>query len=98
MSNVPDFLVPDEDDYAEAAASSDAVREDTSPTRAFGESGYRKGQTNPRRGTPRARITELDARLLYFIGHFPGADTEALSVLNTAQPTSFGTTAAASHR
>lgn len=79
MSTIPNFL--EEENY-----------EDNQPekTPAFGEPGYRKGQPNPRKGTPRARITDLDARLLAFIGHFPGADTEALSMLNVAQPTGFG--------
>lgn len=56
----------------------------------FGDPGYRKGQPNPRRGTPRARITELDAKILAFVGKFPGADAEALSILNfkQASPTS----------
>lgn len=79
MTNIPNFL--EEEDY-------ETPTTETAP--AFGEPGFGKGKTNPRKGTPRARITELDARLLAFIGHFPGADTEALSLLNVAQATSFG--------
>lgn len=79
MSNIPNFL--EEEDYGTPANQA-------SPR--FGEPGFGKGKSNPRKGTPRARITELDARLLAFIGHFPGSDTEALSLLNVAQATSFG--------
>lgn len=82
MSNIPNFL--EEEDYGQPAQ----ITETSAPE--FGQPGYRKGESNPRKGTPRARITELDARLLAFIGNFPGADTEALSMINTAQPTKFG--------
>lgn len=37
-------------------------------------------------GTPRGRVTARNARLLAFIGMFPGADSQALSVLNMSQP------------
>lgn len=52
--------------------------------------GFPKGQKNPRKGSPRARVTDIDARLLAFTGHFPCADAEALSVLSFKQegPTS----------
>lgn len=52
--------------------------------------GFPKGQKNPRKGSPRARITEKDARLLAFAGKFPCADAEAFSVLSFRQegPTS----------
>lgn len=80
MSNIPNFLDPEEYDEPTTAAAP-----------SFGETGYRKGESNPRKGTPRARITEADARLLAFLGHFPAADAEALSLLNIAQATNFGT-------
>lgn len=38
----------------------------------------------------RERITETDAIYLGFLAHFPGADTEALSYLTTAQENPFG--------
>lgn len=52
--------------------------------------GFPKGQKNPRKGSPRARITDMDARLLAFAGKFPCADAEAFSVLTFRQegPTS----------
>lgn len=81
MSEILNFLDPEE--YEEPSAQT--------PT-AFGEPGYRKGESNPRKGTPRARITDADARILAFLGHFPAADAEALSLLNIAQSTNFGTT------
>lgn len=40
-----------------------------------------------RLGQPRGRVTERNARLLAFIGMFPGADAEALSLLNISQKT-----------
>lgn len=40
-----------------------------------------------RLGQPRGRVTERNARLLVFIGMFPGADAEALSLLNISQKT-----------
>lgn len=87
MTNIPNFLAPEEDDYDDPQVIAEPVQ----ATPGFGQPGFRKGTSNSRKGTPRARITDLDARLLYFIGHFPGADTEAISVLNIAQSTSFGT-------
>lgn len=48
----------------------------------FGEKGYRKGKKNKRRGTPRARITPIDARLLAFLSQFPGATAEDLTLIN----------------
>lgn len=41
-------------------------------------------------GTPRGRVTCRNARLLAFAGMFPGADSEALSILNVSQPSRFG--------
>ena len=41
-------------------------------------------------GTPRGRVTGRNARLLAFAGMFPGADSEALSILNVSQPSRFG--------
>ncbi|ROS77944.1 protein involved in plasmid replication-relaxation [Curtobacterium sp. PhB130] len=79
MSNIPNFL--EEEEY-------DRPTTEAAPN--FGEPGFGKGKTNARKGTPRARITELDARLLAFIGHFPGSDTEALSLLNIAQASNLG--------
>lgn len=47
----------------------------------LGEPGFGKGQKNTRKGSPRAKITEVDATFLAFAGLFPGADSEAFSVL-----------------
>lgn len=80
MSDIPNYLEAEEYD----APASQAEPE-------FGDTGYRKGQSNPRKGTPRARITDADARILAFLGHFPAADAEALSLLNIARATNFGT-------
>lgn len=44
-----------------------------------------------RLGTPRGRVTESNARLLAFIGMFPGVDSEALSILNRSQPSRIST-------
>ena len=52
----------------------------------FGEVGYRKGVPNTRRGTPRARVTEGNALYLAFGAVFPGADSEAYSVLSFTRP------------
>lgn len=41
----------------------------------------RKGKPNNRAGTPRGRITERDSIYLAFAGLFPGADSEAFSIL-----------------
>jgi len=79
MTNIPNFL--EEENYDDAPGAS-------APQ--FGEPGFGKGKAKAQQGTPRARITELDARLLAFVGHFPGADTEALSLLNEAQPNNLG--------
>ncbi|WP_243224553.1 hypothetical protein [Microbacterium sp. CIAB417] len=51
----------------------------------FGEKGYRKGVPNPRRATPRARLTEGGAPLLAFVAKFPGATAEAVSILRKSQ-------------
>lgn len=40
-------------------------------------------------GTPRGRVTARNARLLAFIGMFPGADAETLSILNVSEPSRF---------
>lgn len=40
-------------------------------------------------GTPRGRVTARNARLLAFAGMFPGADAEALSILNVSEPSRF---------
>lgn len=40
-------------------------------------------------GTPRGRVTARNARLLAFIGMFPGADAETLSILNVTEPSHF---------
>ncbi|KQT72008.1 hypothetical protein ASG45_13600 [Microbacterium sp. Leaf436] len=37
-------------------------------------------------------MTERDIPIVYFLGHFVGADVEACSLLNTAKTTSFGNT------
>lgn len=52
----------------------------------FGEKGYRKGLPNPRRGTPRARVTAGNAIYLAFGAQFPGADAEAYSMLTYTKP------------
>lgn len=91
MSTIPDFLAPEEDDYDDAPATVGEQRsttEDEPPI--FGEQGFGKGKPNPRKGTPRARITQRDIPIVYFLGHFPGADAEACSMLNTAKVMSFG--------
>lgn len=63
------------------------IQEPTLPTPSFGEPGFRQGEPKPRKGTPRARITEEDAVFLRFLGMFPGADAEALSLLRNSKPT-----------
>ena len=82
MTNIPNFLEEEDYDQAtETAAEAEPV---------FGVPGFGKGKNNPRKGSPRARITERDIPVVYFLGHFPGADVEACSVLNTAKRMKFG--------
>lgn len=52
---------------------------------AFGEKGYRKGQPNPRAGTPRERLTARDAEIIAFIAKNPGADKEAISLIQAPE-------------
>jgi hypothetical protein len=86
MTDIPNFLAPDEDDYETTFNTEPSPA--TNPT--FGEPGFGKGKSNPRKGTPRARVTARDMPIVYFLGHFPGADAEACSLLNTAKSTTFG--------
>lgn len=71
-TSVPNFMV-DEDDYGLPNAELVAPR--------FGEPGFHKGGKNPRRGTPRARATEIDDCYLAFLLSFTGATSEALSMI-----------------
>jgi len=92
MSTISDFLAPDEDDYEDTPQTVEAepVQAENRPP-LFGEEGFGKGKSNPRKGTPRARITERDIPIVYFLGHFPGADVETCSMLSTAKEMTFGT-------
>jgi hypothetical protein len=87
MTDIPNFLAPDEDDYE---TTQPIANPSSTAAPAFGEPGFGKGKSNPRKGTPRARVTERDIPIVYFLGHFPGADAEACSLLNTAKTTTFG--------
>lgn len=91
MTGAPNFL--EEEDYEapthqEPAGTLLAPAESTAPK--FGEPGFNKGKPNRRKGTPRARVTERDLPILYFLGHFPGADVEACSMLANAEETTIG--------
>jgi hypothetical protein len=57
----------------------------------FGEPGFRKGAVNPRKGTPRARITSIDLTYLLFLANFTGASAEALSMIREGDETNLGT-------
>lgn len=48
----------------------------------FGEKGFRKGVPNSRRGTPRARATEIDAKILSHCAQWPACTADAVSVLH----------------
>lgn len=75
IAAVPNFLEDEDYDTPQAAPVQPAPsRENTRPKQ---------------KGTPRARVTEIDARWLAFIGRFPCADTEAISMLNNAQASQF---------
>ena len=87
MTDIPNFLAPDEDDYETTQPTAEPSG---TTTPVFGEPGFGKGKTNRRKGTPRARVTERDIPIVYFLGHFPGADADACSLLNTAKTTEFG--------
>ncbi|MGO2188044.1 MAG: hypothetical protein ACTH4Y_07330 [Microbacterium gubbeenense] len=82
MANIPNFL--EEEDYDEQPPAAE-MTETTAPK--FGEPGFGKGKSNPRKGTPRARITEADSSFLRFAGMFPCADAEAFSMLRNSQAT-----------
>lgn len=83
-------LLDDDEDEAFTGHSEPAQPNHSEPQ--FGEKGYRKGVPNTRRGTPRARVTEGNARLLAFLGKFPGSTTEAVSLVRftEASPVSKG--------
>jgi hypothetical protein len=57
----------------------------------FGEPGFRKGANNPRKGTPRARVTAIDLTYLLFLATFTGASAEALSMIREGDETNLGT-------
>lgn len=74
------------------AIPTNTLQEQQLPAPTFGEPGFRQGEPKPRRGTPRARITEEDALFLRFLGMFPGADSEALSMLRNSKATNLNPT------
>lgn len=88
MDTVPNFL--EEEEFDEVPTSTNQAATESAPV--FGEPGFGKAKSNPRKGSPRARVTERDIPIVYFLGHFVGADVEACSLLNTAKSTSFGNT------
>lgn len=59
----------------------------------FGEPGFNKGGPNRRKGTPRARATEVDDHYLLFLLSFTGATAEALSMIRERQETNMDTNA-----
>lgn len=88
MDTVPNFL--EDEEFEEATEQVSDATTETGP--GFGGPGFGKGKSNPRKGSPRARVTDRDIPIVYFLGHFVGADVEACSLLNTAKATSFGKT------
>jgi hypothetical protein len=91
MSTISDYLAPDEDDYEDIPQTTEAVLSQAgNRPPIFGEEGFGKGKSNPRKGSPRARITERDIPIVYFLGHFPGADVETCSIISTAKEMTFG--------
>ena len=57
----------------------------------FGEPGFWKGKPNPRKGTPRARVTPIDEEYLLFLANFTGASAEALSMIRERSETNLNT-------
>lgn len=82
QSSVPDFL-EDEFEDVQAAVVTHAPK--------FGEPGFNKGGTNRRKGTPRARATEVDDHYLLFLLNFTGATSEALSMIRERSETNLET-------
>lgn len=89
--SVPDFL--EEEDYDEvepatpAASPNVEIKEEAAPASKMKQTSPQPVETEPT--TPPAisgkRVTEGNARLLAFAGAFPGADSEAFSVLSARQ-------------
>lgn len=57
----------------------------------FGEPGFGKGKSNPRKGTPRARVTAIDEHYMLFLLNLTGASAEALSMIRDRDETNLNT-------